>query len=192
MEIKSCKFITSHASAEAYSKESYPAEFCFVGRSNVGKSTLINTLCGAKIARTSSDPGRTRLINIFDCNNGYFTFVDLPGYGYAKAAHTERQSWQQLAEGYFKESKTLKRVFLLCDIRVSSPLDKQMLQYLYYYQLPFSVLATKSDKLSRAESQSAISALAAFLNIGRDDIIVVSHDKTGRDSVLKLIEKVLI
>ena len=187
MQIKNTKFITSFANPAEYSKHEYPHEFCFCGRSNVGKSTLINTLCGAKIARTSQTPGRTRLINIFDCNNGLFTLVDLPGYGYAKASESERVSWQSLAEGYFNASKTLRRIFVLVDVRVHSPLDKQMLEYLYYFQKPFSILATKCDKIKRSQLPKAVIDMAAFLNVGRDDIIAVSQEGMGKDKVLSVI-----
>jgi len=188
MRITKSKFITSFASAAEYSKYSFADEFCFCGRSNVGKSTLINTMTGAGLARTSQTPGRTRLINIFDCNDGGFTLVDLPGYGYAKASASERVSWQSLAEGYFKASQTLRRVFVLVDIRVHSPLDKQMLEYLYYFQKPFSILATKCDKIKKSRLPKAVIDMAAFLNVGRDDIIAVSHEGMGKDKVLRLIE----
>jgi len=191
MKITKTKFIISHADAKEYAKFVYNNEFCFCGRSNVGKSTLINTLTNQKIAKTSQTPGRTRLINIFDCNDGEFTLVDLPGYGYAKASKTQNEAFKTLAEGYFAATTSknaLKKVFVLCDIRVKSPLDLQMLDYLYYFRLPFSILATKCDKLSKSQLHRHVIELAAFLNVGKDNIIPVSDKGLGKDKVMQVIE----
>jgi len=194
MKITKTKFITSYADPTTYSKSDYKNEFCFCGRSNVGKSTLINTLTNQKIAKTSQTPGRTRLINIFDCNDGEFTLVDLPGYGYAKASKTQNEGFKALAEGYFKasiEKNALKKVFVLCDIRVKSPLDLQMLGYLYHFQLPFCILATKCDKIAKSQLHRHIIELAAHLNVGRDNIIAVSDKSMGKDKVFQVISEAI-
>lgn len=192
MEIKNVEFITSFSDAAKYAEHDFGSEVCVVGRSNVGKSTFINTLVRRKIAKTSATAGRTRLINIFKVNGGEFTLVDLPGYGYAQASKKEKLGWQSLAEGYFSHSRNLRRVFVLVDIRHEpSELDKMMLDYLYYYRLPFTVLAAKCDKLSRAQCSRAVMTIAASLKIGKDNIICVSQNGTGRQEVLKVIESAL-
>lgn len=195
MEIRSATFITSAATVEGYRRASaaYTAdEVCFVGRSNVGKSSLINMLCRrSKLAKTSSLPGRTRLINLFDVNGGELTVVDLPGYGYAAASKTQKEGWGELIEGYLTGSSKLKRIFLLADIRIeATPLDKQMINYMHYYAFPFTVLATKCDKLSKAKLHAAVMRLSAGLTVGRDDIVPVSAvTGFGRDRVLQLMEQ---
>lgn len=197
MQIKSAKFIKSYASSTTYSKElteeSLP-EICVVGRSNVGKSSFINTVSGvSSLARTSSTPGRTRLINLFDINNGEFTLVDLPGYGFAKASKGERDAWDRLIGGYFESSSNLKHVFVLVDIRIPpTALDKQMLGYLYHFGIPFSVIATKTDKLSKAQAARARQVVATELKIGKDNIILFSsQSKQGKEDVLNRLSQVL-
>ncbi len=151
-------------------------QICVVGRSNVGKSTFINALTGQKrLCKASSEPGRTRLVNFFDINDGQLTLVDLPGYGYASAPKAEKAKWAELIETYLRTSAKLCHVLSLVDLRHEpTALDKQMLTYLYAYALPFAVIATKADKLSRAERQRNASLAASSLKIGKDDIIVFS------------------
>lgn len=194
MKIKSAKFITSIAKADKY--EEYAAscalpEICVVGRSNVGKSTFINMLAGQKkLAKTSSTPGRTRLVNVFDFGEGIFRLIDLPGYGYALASKEEKSQWGELMEGYLRSSRTLCRTLVLVDSRHEPTLqDEQMVNYLYYYQMPFTVIATKCDKLSKAAVGRAVQTIATKLKIGRDDIITVSADGMGKDKALAVIEK---
>jgi len=187
MKITKAQFITSFADAGKYAQNLYTNEFCFCGRSNVGKSTLINTLAGQKLAKTSQTPGRTRLINIFDINSGQITLVDLPGYGYAKVSKGQQEEFKTLMEGFFDVAKgRLKRAFVLCDIRVLSPLDKEMLGYLYFYQVPFSILATKADKVSKAQLHKHIMQLSTFLGVGKDDIVAVSEKGQGKDKMLSI------
>lgn len=179
MKIHSAEFITSIATLPKYveAAQAYScAEICVVGRSNVGKSTFINCLTGRKkLAKASVTPGRTRLINLFDLNRGELVLADLPGYGYAAAPKEERARWAQLIEGYLRASQKLRRVFALVDIRHEpTALDKQMLQYLYAYKLPFTVVATKADKLSRAQIGKAVQCVCTALAVGRDDVIVFS------------------
>lgn len=186
MIIKTAEFVTSIASADKLGQWTLP-QFAFVGRSNVGKSTLLNALAGRnKLAKTSSTPGRTRLINIFEINRQFY-FVDLPGYGYAKASKEEQANWQQLIGTYLENTEHLKLVFVLVDCRhTPTEKDKQMLQYLYTYQIPFRVVATKTDKISKAEIRRSQSMLAGELCVGMDDILMVSAEK--KENLTKLWE----
>ena len=197
MKINKAKFTISCASVSQYAKASEGAtcrEICVVGRSNVGKSSFINTVTNVGgLARTSSTPGRTRLINIFDINDGEFTLVDLPGYGFAKASKSEKNAWDKLIGGYFESSSKLSHVFVLVDLRIPpQALDKQMLGYLYHFGIPFTVVATKADKLSKAQQARARQTIATDLMIGKDNIIVFSsQSKQGKDDVLSRIGQVL-
>ena len=139
MIIKKSEFVTSLAKIDNYVNLDIP-EIAFVGRSNVGKSSLINALTNRnKLAKTSSLPGRTRLVNYFLINDR-FMLVDLPGYGFAKASKESQKEWQTLISGYLQCSEDLKIVFVLVDIRITpSELDKQMLEYLYYYNIHFFI-----------------------------------------------------
>ena len=192
MIIKNAKFLISIADKNKLEQLSLP-QFAFVGRSNVGKSTLLNALCQRKsLAKTSSTPGRTRLINIFEVNNE-FHFVDLPGYGFAKASKQEQAKWQGLIETYLRNSQNLKLVFVLIDSR-HEPTEKdiQMLEFLYAYQIPFKIIATKIDKLTRTELQKSKKLLSSVLGVGVDDIIFVSAEKKVNVSqILDLIEEFL-
>ncbi|MCL2540498.1 MAG: ribosome biogenesis GTP-binding protein YihA/YsxC [Firmicutes bacterium] len=189
MIIKKAEFITSAGTGSKLVDYGLP-EFAFVGRSNVGKSSLINYLAERNtLAKTSSAPGRTRLINYFNINDKYI-FVDLPGYGFAQAGKTEQAAWQQLIGGYLENSPQLKRVFVLADIRhTPSVKDKEMLQYLYHYQLPFTVVVTKADKLSHSQATRQAREIAAALGLGKDDVVVVSASKrVGKEKIWGIIE----
>lgn len=190
MIIKKAEFVKSFAKTEGLDKLNKP-QFAFVGRSNVGKSSLLNALCNRKnLAKTSSTPGRTRLINTFLINDAFY-FVDLPGYGYAKASKTEQIGWKSLIGGYLENSENLKLVFVLVDSR-HEPTDKdmQMLEYLYAYQMPFKIIATKIDKLKKSELNKNKSMLASCLGVGIDDILFVSAEKKQNlEKVLGYIEE---
>ena len=192
MKIKTAEFITSVANSDRlndYGK----AEIAFVGRSNVGKSSLVNALTGRKkLAKTSSTPGRTRLINVFEIN-GEFILIDLPGYGYAKASKSEQGEWQKLIGGYLEKSKNLKCVFVLVDIRHKpSVLDKTMLEYLYHYNIPFKVVATKNDKISRSQIKRYSDIIANELGLGHADILNCSSEKrVGIEKLLEEIDSIL-
>lgn len=192
MIIKSAEFITSVASSDKLCDFGL-CEFAFVGRSNVGKSSLINALTNRnKLAKASSTPGRTRLINYFKINQNII-FVDLPGYGFAQASKKEQAKWQTLIGDYLEKSPNLKRVFVLVDIR-HKPTEKdvQMLKYLYFYNIPFNVLATKLDKIPRGQIDKHITIIANELSIGKDNIIPVSsQDKRGIDKIWNEIENIL-
>ncbi len=190
MKIKNVKFLKSETSAyNGY----YMPEICFVGRSNVGKSSLINYLTNSKIARTSSTPGRTQLINYFEINNGEFLLVDLPGYGFTKTERATREKWGAMIEPYLRNNQNLKNILVLLDCRHSpSQEDRDLINYLLYYHLPFTIVATKIDKLSRAELQRAISMLATELKVGVGNIYPVSSQKrVGAEELLERISQFL-
>ena len=164
-------------------------EFAFVGRSNVGKSSFINSLCGKKnLAKTSSLPGRTRMINYFLINKDFY-FVDLPGYGYHKAGKQNEIMWASLMEDYLSSSMALKRVFMLVDIRHKpTELDERMLKYLTYEAIPFCVVATKCDKVAKSKISSYLDIIAKTLHITKNNIIAYSSENAfGKDKVLSLI-----
>ncbi len=189
MIVKQAEFLTSMAKSDKLEQLTLP-QFAFVGRSNVGKSSLLNALCNRKnLAKTSSTPGRTRLINLFEINKS-FLFVDLPGYGFAKASKSEQANWQKLIGTYLENSQNLKMVFVLVDSR-HKPTEKdlQMLNYLYAFQIPFKVVATKTDKLSKAELQKNKPLIASTLGIGADNIIYVSSEKKQNiDKIWEVVE----
>ena len=169
------------------------SEVAIAGRSNVGKSSFINFLVNNKnLAKTSSTPGRTRLINYFNINNELM-LVDLPGYGYAKVGGEDKDGWDELIGGYLINSKQLKAVAVLVDVRHEpSPLDCQMVAYLHHNQIPFFVVATKADKLSKAQIQKQKQVLATGLKLGVENIVVTSSlKKIGKDEVVREIDKFL-
>lgn len=187
--IKKAKFITSVADKSKIYETNAP-EFAFAGKSNVGKSSLINYLTGqSKLAKTSSEPGRTRLLNYFEINDGQFYFVDLPGYGYAKVSKEEKIKWGDLIETYLKTSENLKNVFVLLDIRHEPFADDLLLiSFLFTLNIPFTIIATKADKLSKMQTRKAVAMLSAETKVGADNIIVTSvTQKKGREEVEKRI-----
>jgi len=152
-------------------------QIAFVGRSNVGKSSLINMLTKQKkLCKTSGTPGRTRLINYFLINDNVY-FVDLPGYGYAKASKTEVDGWQSMIEPYLVENENLKCVAMLIDSRIEpTAQDKQMLKFLNYYQIPFVIIATKCDKFGKSQVKPQMQKLANSLGVGKDNIFPTSSE----------------
>ena len=187
MEIKSAKYLTSVVNAKDILSDG--TDYAFVGRSNVGKSSFINSLINQKLARTSSEPGRTRMINYFLINN-CFRFVDLPGYGYHKAGKQNEKMWESLIEDYLQNSNTLKRVFMLVDIRHNpTALDIQMLTYLSYTGIPFTVIATKADKIAKSKIPVYLSNIAKVLKITSNNVIAYSSEtKLNKDRILSLFE----
>ncbi len=189
MNIKSAKYLTSVVDKSKLLGDGVP-EFAFVGRSNVGKSSLINMLVGQKrLAKASSAPGLTKMVNYFDINDS-FRFVDLPGYGYAKVGRSHLNVWAGLMGEYLVGSESLNCVFVLLDIRHQpSELDKHMIEFLVYNKLPFLILATKADKLSRSAQNKQKAVIAAALGV-RSELIILTSSETGlgREKVLDIIE----
>lgn len=189
MVIKKAVFVKSLSAFGEFPGQGLP-EIAMVGKSNVGKSTLINSLTrNGKLAHTSSEPGKTRLVNLF-CINDSFFLVDLPGYGFAKASKQEQQKWADMIEGYLKGSSNLKRVFLLVDIRhAPTGDDKMMVDYLRHYDIPFTVVATKADKLSKAQRGRSIPVICRELAVQPWEILIhSSKEESGRELLLKHIE----
>ena len=164
MKIVSAEFIKSAVHERGFPKEKFP-EMAFVGRSNVGKSSLINTLIGRKgLAKTSSTPGRTRLVNFFRINHK-LTFVDLPGYGYAKVAASLREEWGPMIEGYLEKRDNLKGVVLIMDIRRPPEKEEEMLiEFLSSLEIPVVFALTKVDKLSGNERARQLKLFKTGLN----------------------------
>jgi len=190
--IRKATFVKSASTLDGMLAEGAP-EFAMCGRSNVGKSSLINMLCGAKIAKISKDPGRTRLINYFAINDEQLMLVDLPGYGFARVSKEEKARWGEMIEDYLKTGVNLCGVFLLLDIRHEpSEEDIVMINYLHSTAMPFAILATKADKLSRAQTNNAKLALAKNLRVGSADIIPVSSmTGAGKEQILERVERIL-
>lgn len=172
-------------------------QIAVAGKSNVGKSSFINFLVNdGKLARTSKLPGRTRLINYFLINEnaeGEFLLADLPGYGFAKVSDAEKLKWADLLEKYLAKEKMLKHVFFLVDIRHDPTRDDvTMYNYLFKNNVPYTIVATKADKISKSQVKNRCRAIANFLKVGEGNVIAVSSlDKTGKDAVLDRIDKVL-
>ena len=192
------RIIRSELEAVAVRPNQYPDanldEIAFVGRSNVGKSSLLNLLTNRKsLARVSGNPGKTRTINFY-LINGAFRFVDLPGYGYAKVSKSITADWDRMMDDFFKQRKNLRRVVQLVDIRHEpSKLDVQMYEYLRSYGLDGLVCATKADKISGNQKQKNLSVIRKSLNLGKDDKIVAvsALKKTGHDELLNYIAEEL-
>lgn len=164
MKITSSKFSAAVATPESMLKTNKP-EIAFLGRSNVGKSSLMNSLLKVSgLARTSSTPGRTQSLNFFLINEEFY-FVDLPGYGYAKASKNKRQEWGKLIEKYLAERQQLVLSILIVDARHEpSPLDLQMISWLQHFGLPYLVVSTKVDKLSANERRKSWQTAKKVLN----------------------------
>ncbi len=192
MEIRKASFVTSMAAYGPFSGRGL-AQVAMAGRSNVGKSTLINTLCrSGRLARTSSTPGKTRLINVFLINEA-FHLIDLPGYGYAKVSREEKERWGKRMGDYFSGNELLKAVALLVDIRhAPSQDDLQMAAFLRSVGIPFITVATKADKISRAARQKQLLTIAMALQVQPFDIIPWSSETgEGRPALLAALENYL-
>ncbi len=184
MEVHRAEFVKSAVNPKDYPPEALP-EVAFVGRSNVGKSSLINVLAGRKsLVRTSSTPGRTQLINFFDIN-GMLTLVDLPGYGYAKAPPDVRRQWGPMIETYLARRGNLRAVVLILDIRrIPSDDDLRMLGWLERYGIPPILVLTKCDKLSRVERARQTARIAAVVERDKGALVHFSAlSRDGRDAV---------
>lgn len=170
-----------------------PAEVAFVGRSNVGKSSLVNALANRKqLARVSNTPGRTQLINVFEVESARpdrGTMVDLPGYGFAKAAKSVKRDWPQMIEGYLLERESLAMVFVLVDGAIGpTKLDVQMLDWLRYHGVPHTVVATKADKVKSSKRAGRRKELAAGCSLDEGDVVWVSATTgSGIDALRSLV-----
>ena len=192
MEITKAEFITSMASYGDFPGRGL-SQIAVAGKSNVGKSTLINRLCRRnKLARTSSTPGKTRLINIFLLNDA-FHLVDLPGYGFAKVDKKEKQRWAKMMQDYFEQAEELLHVLCLVDIRHEpTEDDKLMNSFLRQMEIPFTVVATKADKISRGARMKQLAPICRALSVQPWEVICFSgEDGTGREDLLKKIEGIL-
>ena len=192
MKITKAEFITSAAGKGQFLKTDKPI-VAVCGRSNVGKSSFINMLANRKkLARVSQQPGRTRLVNYFDF--GSFILADLPGYGYARVSKAEKVKWAKLLDDFFADKGQIAHVFALCDIRHDPTADDiTMVEYLYFHLIPFTVVATKADKLSRAQVDKSITNIAALIGCGKGDIIATSSvTRKGLDEVLAVLDGVVL
>ena len=188
--IKQAEFVTSVGAGSAYPPPER-AEIAIVGKSNVGKSSLINHLCGnKKLAKTSQTPGKTRLINFFLLNRDFY-LVDLPGYGFARASKTEQAVWGSLMEQYLSSGR-VQHLFLLIDIRhAPTAEDRQMFEWVLYYGLPFTLIATKADKIAKSKRRQAANQAAKLLGAPPAAIPYSSESGDGKEAVLERIGQIL-
>ncbi len=185
------KFITSAAAAGQFLRPEKPM-IAVCGKSNAGKSTLINMLAGQKnLAKTSAAPGRTRLVNYFDF--GSFLLADLPGYGYAAVSKEEKAKWAKTLDDFFARKEEICHVFLLTDMRRDpSEDDLQMVSFLNYHILPFTVVATKCDKLSRMKQKERLATVARGFSLGIGNVVAVSGlTGQGKDDLMKKIAQII-
>jgi GTP-binding protein len=177
VNVASVNFLKSAAQPKDYPPDNLP-EIAFAGRSNVGKSSLINSLCHVRgVAKTSRTPGKTQLINFFLLNDS-FRFVDLPGYGYARVAQLTRASWQQMVEDYFRTRKTLKAVVLLIDCRRGPEEEEiQLLEYLEHHHTATEIVLTKADKLNQSERKRLEQHLIREVGLDPERFAFVSSTK---------------
>lgn len=191
MEIKQSDFIISAVIPAQFPNDDKP-EVAFVGRSNVGKSSLINTITNRKkLAKVSGTPGKTRLVNFFLINNSMYV-VDLPGYGYAKVSKEEQKNWGKMIESYLMDRKTLKKVVLLVDSRHKPTGDDIMMyKWIKHYNYEVIIVATKVDKLTRSEFEKSKKIIREALEMDKDEKILYfsSLNKKGKE---ELIDNILI
>ena len=194
MEIKKAEFVISSPSVIQCPKDTKP-EYAFIGRSNVGKSSLINMLCQRKgLAKTSATPGKTQLINYFIVNNNWY-LVDLPGYGYAKLSKTMRNKLEQMISSYILQRKQLVNVFVLIDIRhEQQQIDREFVDWLGMSGIPFCIVFTKADKIGPVKAkQDAEAWMKKMLDTWEETplyFITSAEKRTGRDEVLDYIEEI--
>ena len=189
MKVNQAEIVISAASKKQYPTEPIP-ELALAGRSNVGKSSFINKMIQRKaLARTSSKPGKTRILNFYKINE-QFHFVDVPGYGYAKVSKTEREKWGKMMEEYFSQREQLQAVLLITDIRHAPTKDDVMMyDFLKAFELPVIVVATKLDKIPKNKKDTYLKRTRTTLNIeATDDLIAFSAETgEGKDKAWKLI-----
>ena len=191
LAVKNATFITSAARADQFIVPDKPM-IAVCGKSNVGKSSFINMLANRKkLAKTSSEPGRTRLVNYFDF--GAFILADLPGYGFARVSKGEKEKWAKTLDAFFKDREKIAHVFMLVDSRHDPTADDvQMIEFLNYHILPFTVVLTKADKLSRMKLKEHLRAIAADLYLGEKNLLATSSETGyGKTDVLNKIHSVI-
>ncbi len=189
--IPNATFITSAARADQFITPDKPM-IAVCGKSNVGKSSFINMLANQKhLAKTSATPGRTRLVNYFDF--GAFVLADLPGYGYANVSREEKARWAKTLDAFFADKEKINHVFALADIRHDpTENDKSMINFLAYHIIPFTVIATKADKLPKTKVKEGLRKVAAGFALGEGNVIAVSSlTRAGKEDVLAKIELIL-
>lgn len=189
--IKKAAFNTSVGTGGKY-PEKLGAEIAIVGKSNVGKSSLINSLCNMnKLAKTSQKPGKTRLINFFTVNGG-FSLVDLPGYGFAEASKEEKKRWGELIEGYLGSGRG-DHIIMLLDIRHEPTADDlQMFKYILYYAIPYTLVATKADKLAKSKRRTAANSRAKLLGAPPYAIAFSGETGDGKQELLDRIGQIVL
>lgn len=191
MDIRNAEFVISSPMVSMCPKDTKP-EYAFIGRSNVGKSSLINMLCNnKKLAKTSATPGKTLLINHFIINKEWY-LVDLPGYGFAKRSKKEIAKLEQMINGYILQREQMVNVFVLVDIRLEAQkIDLEFINWLGASSVPFAIVFTKADKLSTTKVQANVAAYKKVLMETWDELppmfVTSSEKKTGRDEVLDYI-----
>lgn len=187
MNYNNAQFEKAFAKFEQLEQSDLP-EICFCGRSNVGKSSLINKVLGRKsIARVSSKPGKTITINFYKVDN--IRLVDLPGYGYAKVNFAEKERWSELMEGYFKSQRNIKMVFQLIDMRhPATEFDLWMLDFLSQMGYPYTVVLTKSDKLNKTETANRLSLINDELGDFAQDVQIIPFSVQNNNDAIKLRE----
>ncbi|CAM3501052.1 ribosome biogenesis GTP-binding protein YihA/YsxC [Marinicrinis lubricantis] len=189
MKIHQAEFIISAVRPDQYPEDALP-EIALAGRSNVGKSSLINRMINRKnLARTSSQPGKTQQLNYYMINEQLY-FVDFPGYGYAKVSKTERQKWGAMIETYLTSREPLKLILLVIDVRHPPTKDDQLMyDWLIYYNIPCCVVATKADKIPRSKWDKHLKVVQQTLNKRPEDPIVLFSSETGmgRDALWETI-----
>ena len=192
MIITSAEFVTSAVKPIQYTNAVLP-EIAFAGRSNVGKSSLINTLVNRKrLVKTSSTPGRTRLINFFEINKK-FCFVDLPGYGYAKVHSSVKKTWGPMIEAYIETRKTLKGVVLIMDVRrTPDTRESNFINWVNDFNIPFILVVTKADKLSKTNRKKQLQTIADTLLVDKGNLILFSSkSRVGKKMVWAEIGKLI-
>ncbi|WP_438434315.1 ribosome biogenesis GTP-binding protein YihA/YsxC [Gorillibacterium sp. sgz500922] len=191
MKVKQAEFVISAVGPGQYPEDALP-EIALAGRSNVGKSSLINRLLGRKnLARTSSQPGKTQTLNYYRIND-FFYFVDVPGYGYAKVSRSERAAWGRFIERYLLGREPLRKVLLIVDVRHPPSKDDQaMYEWLAHNGLPIAVIATKADKIPRSQWQKHVKLVRETLGMPKGDPVILFSSETGQglDELWKLLDE---